>query len=86
MNNITDSLTLPDFWDVLVCQTLREENLDFEGAGLSEYSWWCEQMEDLEEAYRSGLVSPVDARVEIFNITITQYALALEDAYKSPSK
>jgi hypothetical protein len=85
MANLTHSLTRPDFWGVLVCQTLREEGLDLPGFDLSEYPWWCEQMEELEEAYEAGDLSPVDTRVEIFNTTMIQYAEALEVMFNAPS-
>jgi hypothetical protein len=73
----------PDFWDDLITQTLLEENLSYSSVDLSEYSWWCDRIDEVSTAYESGELTPLEARLEIFNVTVTLHSDILEGIYEA---
>ncbi len=80
---MTTAHTRPDFWDVLVTETLTEEGFEsvYDEVNLAEYDWWADEMSVLEEKYENGEVTPAETRREIARITTEQYAEILESAW-----
>jgi len=72
----------PDFWDDLVSQTLLEEGLSYSSVDLAEYPWCCDLLDELSSDYDEGSVTPLEARIEIFNIVVTLYSEILEGIYE----
>jgi hypothetical protein len=72
----------PDFWDDLVCQTLSEEGLNYLEVDLAEYPWCCDRLDETSVAYENDELTPLEARLEIFNIVVTLYADLLEESYE----
>jgi hypothetical protein len=76
----------PDFWDKLLVQTLEEERLYYPNVDLADYPWWCEEIDNVADEYEEGSLTPLEARIEIFNITVSQYAMALEESFEVNSE
>ena len=71
--------TTPDFWDIYE-QTLEEEGLFYGGIDLSELSGYGEGLDDIEERYLRQELTPLEVRIESYNLTMALYEVILENS------